>query len=142
MANVRSAADSAKKFVQRASAASPDYATGVANAGGRWQAGAEASDEAYKTGLNESLAEGRFLKGIRKSGGAKYQANAVKLGPERFRTGVANAEGAYNAGVQPFIAAMASFDYGPKGARGSAQNRARIDRHLDLMRKTRKDVLS
>jgi hypothetical protein len=141
MAVVRSAADSAKKFVTRAGAAAGDYASGVANAGSRWQAGAEASDEAYKSGVTEAMNEGRFTKGIRKAGAAKYQNNATKLGPDRFRTGVQNAEGAYSTGVQPFISAMQGFDYGPKGARGSSTNRARIDRHLDLMKKTRRETL-
>ncbi len=141
MAQVRSAADSAKKFVTRASAAQPDYASGVANAGGRWQAGAEAANDAFKQGVQDALADDRFVRGVRKAGAAKYQMNASKLGPDRFRTGVANAEGAYSQGVSPFISAMQGFDYGPRGARGSATNRSRIDRHIDLMRKTKREQL-
>lgn len=141
MAVVRSAADSAKKFVQRAQAAAPDYASGVAGAGPRWQAGTEAANDAYKQGVQESLADDRFVRGVRKAGAGKYQTNASKLGPDRFRTGVANAEAAYVGGVQPFISAMQGFDYGPSGSRGSAQRRQRIDRHIDLMRKTKKESL-
>lgn len=142
MAIVRNAAESAKKFVQRAGAAAPDYASGVANAGGRWQAGAEASDAAWADGTQQAISEGRFKRGVQKSGtAAKYQTNATKLGPDRFRTGVANAEGAYNAGVSPYIAAMSGFDYGPKGARGSSTNIDRITRHMTLMRKTKREQL-
>lgn len=141
MAVVRSAADSAAKFVKRARDAKDDYKNGVANAGGRWQAGTEASEQAYKDGVNEAMNEGRFVKGVRKAGGQKYQNNAVKLGPDRFATGVDNAKEAYVAGVNPYLGAMSGFDYGPKGARGSTQNRERINRHIDLMRKTRKETL-
>lgn len=141
MAQVRSAVESAKKFVKRAGEAVADYQGGVMNAGPRWQAGAEAADDAWKTGTQEAIAEGRFKKGVVKAGGQKYQNNAVKLGPERFRTGVANAEAAYNQGVAPYISAMQGFDYGPSGARGSTINRDRISRHFDLMRKTRREQL-
>lgn len=142
MALVRSAADSAKKFVQRAGAAAPDYAAGVQGAGPRWQAGAEASDAAWADGTQQAISEGRFKRGIQRSGAQqKYQNNATKLGPDRFRSGVANAEGAYSQGVSPFISAMAGFDYGPKGSRGSPTNRDRIGRHIDLMRKTKRETL-
>jgi hypothetical protein len=138
---VRSAAESASKFVKRASAARDDYKNGVSNAGQRWQAGAEASEDAWRTGTQDAINQGRFVKGVRKAGGGKYQNNAVKLGPDRFATGVSNAEQAYNAGVAPYLGAMSSADYGPRGARGSSQNRDRIGKHIDLMRKTRSEQL-
>lgn len=138
---VRSVQDSASKFVKRASAADQDYKAGVQNAGGRWQAGAEASEDAYATGVSEALAEKRFGKGVRKAGAAKYQDNAVKLGPERFRTGVANAEQAYVKGSAPFVSAMASTTLSPRGARGSSQNANRVREQMDLMRRVRKDTL-
>ena len=141
MAQVRSVGDSAKKFVARAQAAASDYQAGVQNAGSRWQAGAEASEDAYATGVQEALADKRFGKGVRKAGASKYQTNAVKLGPERFRTGVANAETAYQTGVQPYVAAMQGFTYSQRGARGSAQNARRVQEQMDLMRKTRRDAL-
>lgn len=135
---VRSVADSAKKFVSRAGAAQGDYQAGVSNAGPRWQAGAEASEGAYVTGTQEAITEGRFAKGVRKAGATKYQNNAVKLGPSRFVQGVQNAESAYSTGVQPFVAAMASTTLSTRGARGSAQNARRVQEQMDLMRATRK----
>jgi hypothetical protein len=139
--NVRSASDSAKKFRDRAAAAQGDYEAGVRGAGQRWQAGAEAAEDAHKQGTMEALNEGRFLKGIRKAGAAKYQDNAVKLGPQRFVQGVQNASPAYERGVAPFVAAMASASLSPRGARGSAQNARRVQEQMDLMRATRKQAL-
>lgn len=142
MALVRSAADSAKKFVTRAKAARQDYQDGVAGAGPRWQAGAAASGDAWKDGTQQAINEDRFTRGVNKSGTqAKYQNNATKLGPDRFATGVDNAGPAYTAGVSPFIQAMSGFEYGPKGARGSSTNRDRIMKHIDLMRKTKRETL-
>lgn len=138
---VRSAADSAKKFVTRAGAASEDYKSGVSGAGSRWQAGAEASEAAYNEGVQAAVSEGRFRKGVSKAGPQKYQDNAVKLGPGRFREGVQNAEGAYNRGVQPFIAAMQSATLSPRGARTGQANIRRVQEQNDLMRKTRREAL-
>lgn len=138
---VRSAAESAAKFKTRAAAASNDYAAGVRGAGGRWAAGAEAAEDAWATGTQEAIASRRFGKGVRKAGAAKYEQNATTLGPQRFAQGVQNAEGAYSAGVQPFIAAMSSAQLPPKGARGSAQNVSRVQAQIDLMRKTRMERL-
>lgn len=139
--NVRPVSESAKKFTQRAGAARGDYAAGVAGAGARWQAGAEASEEAHRQGVQEALNDGRFVKGIRKAGQKKYQDNATKLGPDRFVTGVANAEQSYAAAVQPYQAALASATLPVRGARGSAANASRVTAVMDVMRATRRAQL-
>lgn len=138
---VRSVAESAKKFVNRASAARGDFAAGVASAGNRWLEGAAASQDAWKTGTQEAINEGRFERGVRAAGAAKYQDNASKLGPDRFVTGVANSEGAYQRGVAPFVGALQSASLSPRGARGSPQNARRVAEVMDLMRKTRRERL-
>lgn len=139
---VRSAADSAKKFRERAAAARQDYANGVQNAGGRWQAGAQAAEEAYREGVSAAAAEGRFGRGVARGGAAaKYQNNAVKLGPGRFAEGVANAEGQYAQGVAPYVAAMASTTLAPRGSRASGQNIRRVQEQIDLMRRVKREQL-
>lgn len=140
--NVRSAADSAKKFVTRAKAARQDYADGVKGAGGRWKAGASAAGPAWVAGTQDAINNDTYSKGVSQSGTEqKYQNNAAKLGPDRFAQGVDNASDSYSNGVAPFLAAMSSADYGAKGAKGSSQNRDRISRHIDLMRKTKRERL-
>jgi hypothetical protein len=139
--HVRSVQDSAEKFKTRAAAAAPDYQKGVANAGGRWQAGAEAAEDAWATGTSEAVAQRRFGAGVRKAGAQRYQTKATQLGPDRFRTGVAAAAGDWQAGFAPFANALSSFDAGPKGPRGSAQNKDRANRVADHLRKTRMEQL-
>lgn len=139
---VRDAAASAKKFKERAKAAQTDYETGVRGAGGKWQAGAAASDEAYREGVNAAMSEGRFSKGVQKGGAAeKYQTNATKLGPRRFAEGVENAEQAYSRGVQPFISAMASTTLSNRGSRASGANIRRVQEQIDLMRRVKREQL-
>jgi hypothetical protein len=138
---VRSVADSAKKFVARAGQARNDYAAGVQNAGGRWQEGAAASAQAWVSGTQEAIAENRFEKGVRSAGPAKYQERATKLGPDRFVTGVSASEQEYARKVAPFTSAMASTNLSPRGARGSQQNARRVQELMDLMRRVRRDTL-
>jgi len=139
---VRSASDAAKKFATRAAAAMPDYQAGVSNAGAAWHEATVNSESAYVAGVQESISDGRFGKGVRKAGAAKYQDRATKLGPQRYQQGVSVASDDYAKGVQPFLAAMSSATLSPKGARGSAQNKQRVADQIDLMRKTRRDNLT
>ena len=138
---VRSAADSAAKFKSRAAAARNDYASGVQGAGARWQAGAEASEDAWAAGTQEAISQKRFGKGVRRAGATRYQENASKLGPDRFVTGVQNADQAYARGVSPYISAMQSTTLPPRGARRSPQNAARIQANNELMARVRMEQL-
>lgn len=115
-----------KKFVQRAAGAAPDYAAGVANAGGDWETGAKNGETNFEQGVTEAIAQKRYGKGV--SGSAsKYQANASKLGAQRYPSGVQNAEQAYATGVQPYLDKLKSLTLPPKGPRRSPQNQQRAN---------------
>jgi hypothetical protein len=135
--HVRNVQESATKFKTRAGAAGEDYKRGVAGAGQRWQAGAEASEGAYEAGVQEAIGQKRFAAGVRRAGAQRYQDKATMLGPDRFRTGVAAAEGDWARGFAPHAAALSAFDPGPKGPRGSAQNYDRARRTAEHLRQTR-----
>lgn len=139
--NVRNVQESAAKFKTRAGAASEDYKRGVANAGARWQAGAESAESAWAEGTQEAISNRRFGAGVRRAGAGRYQTKAATLGPDRFRSGVAAAENDWATGFQPFAAALAAFDPGPKGPRGSAQNFDRARRTAEHLRATRMSAL-
>jgi hypothetical protein len=117
----------AKKYVTRASGAGADYTTGVQNAGGDWEAATKASELNYEAGVQASIGRKAFGKGVAKAGQAKYVGNAVKLGAGRYPQGVQNAEGAYTAGVQPYLDRIKSLDLPPRGPRRSPQNQARAN---------------
>jgi hypothetical protein len=120
--DVRPIAESQQKFAQRAAQAAPDYQKGVAGAGGKWAAGVAASEDAWASGTQEAIANRRYGAGARKAGPGKYQDRASKLGPDRFRTGVAEGAPEWGRNFQPFASDLSSFDPGPKGMRGSEQN--------------------
>lgn len=138
---VKDAASSAAKWSERASGADKDYTKGVQNAGNRWVEGAANSEDAYKAGVNQAASQGRFGKGVRKAGAAKYQDRAVKFGADRFRVGVQNTKDDYQRGVEPFRAALAGANLDVRGARGSSNNVRRVQQVMDLMRATRDQQL-
>lgn len=114
----------ASKFVTRAGAAAGDYKAGVANAGGDWESSAANAEGSYEQGVQQSIADKRYGKGVRGSG-AKYQANAVNLGSARYSGGVANAKDAWARGVQPALDTLKSLNLPPRGPRRSPQNQQR-----------------
>lgn len=138
---VKDAATAADKWANRAASADKDYEAGVRNAGQRWEAGAAAAEDAYKAGVQEAASRGRFAKGVRKAGAAKYQDRATKFGPARFRDGVQGSKGDFQRGFEPFRAALAGATLDPRGARGSSNNGRRVQQVMDLMRKTRDEQL-
>lgn len=121
--DVKSIADSQQKFSQRAAAAAPDYGKGVAGAGNKWQAGAQASEDAWAAGTQDAITNRRFGAGVRRNGtAAKYQTRAAKLGPDRYRAGVAEGAADWGTNFAPHADTLRNLDPGPKGMRGSEQN--------------------
>lgn len=119
-------ASMAKKFVRNAGQAQGDYKDGVANAGGEWEQRTKEAETSYEQGVQESIADKRFGRGVAGSAG-KYQANASTLGSQRYAPGVANAEGAWQRGVEPSIAALKSLNLPPRGPRRSPANMDRAN---------------
>jgi hypothetical protein len=126
MINVKDTAASATKFVQRASAATQDYANGIAGAGSTWESHSAAAESSWEQGVTQAATSKRFAKGI-VGKGAKYTANATKLGAVRYGPGVQNAQAAYQQGVQPYFDKLKSLNLPPKGPRGAQQNQQRAN---------------
>lgn len=123
---VKGGAEAAKRFVQRAQAATGEYTSGVKNAGPRWQAAAEASKDNFAAGVQQAIAQDRYAKGVRDAGSARYQERAEKIGSLRFGQGVATAENEWLRNTQPFLQSMAGLDLPPRGPKGSPQNLDRV----------------
>jgi len=116
----------AQKFVTRAQAAAGDYKTGVSNAGSTWEANTGAAESNYDQGVQAAIASKRFAKGVTGKAG-KYQTNAVNLGSQRYGPGVANAQGAYAAGMQPVLSTLSGLNLPAKSFRGSPANMQRAN---------------
>jgi len=139
--DVRPLDQAQKKFADRAAAARPDYETGVRTAGAKWIAGVTASEQAWADGTRAAIDQGRFGAGVRKAGPTKYQDRAAKLGPDRYATGVREGAASWGEGFRPFADDLRSFDPGPKGMRGSAQNADRARKTSERMRAKKLELL-
>jgi len=115
----------ATKFRTRASAAAPDYARGVEQAAGEWETQTAASEANYEQAVTESIGRKAFGRGVRGSGG-KYAKNAKELGTQRYPQGIANAEGAYAAGVGPYLDTIKGLQLPPRRPKGQNMERANI----------------
>ena len=138
--SIRPIAESQAKFASRAAAAAPEYTNGVRAAGPKWAAGVEASQKQWAEGVQESIANGSYGAGARKAGPGKYQDRAVKLGGDRFRTGVAEGAADWGKNTQEVLSVLNGFDAGDKGIRGSAQNYERSRRVGEALRKRKLEL--
>src|ERR1700752_2822371 len=70
----------AQKFVQRAGAAAGDYKDGVQQAGQDWETNTKNAEASYEQGVQQSIADKRFGKGVSAAGAGKNTKNASELG--------------------------------------------------------------
>lgn len=119
---VKDATASAAKYARNAGAAGNDYKMGVEGAGARWQANAAASEGNYEQGVQAAIGRKAFSSGIARSGSAKYTKNASTLGPQRYQSGVQNAQGEWQQRTQPYLDEMKNVTLPPRAPRGSPSN--------------------
>lgn len=117
----------AKKFVARAGTAAVDYTEGVKAAGADWESNTRASGENYAQGVQQAIADGRFVKGVTDAGQGKYVGRASTLGAQRFPTGVQAAEGDWARGSAPYLDALKGMELPPRRPKGDPGNQARAN---------------
>lgn len=126
MAAIRALADISKKWARVAGASTTSYEEGVTNPLRSYSAGAIAANDAWKGGVTAAVSGDRFASGVRKAGDSKWSRNAVAKGPARYSTGVAAAQGDYEAGYSPYREAIQGAVLPPRGPRRSPQNMTRV----------------
>lgn len=124
---VKDATTVARKWAQRASAASVDYKDGVAASAGEWEQNALAGKDNYAAGVQQAIGDGRYERGIRESGGAKFASRASTIGATRFAPGVAASEGEMAKGVAPVLQVIAGLTLPPRRPKGDPGNMERAN---------------
>jgi|SRR5215470_5577683 len=122
---VKSVADAAAKFGNRAAAAAGDYKTGVAQAGQIWSDHTMQSSDTYNAGVQAAIGRGAFQKGVAKAGPQKYQNNASTKGANHYPEGVRGGVQPYQQNAAPYFDALSSIVYPPRRPRGDPANQAR-----------------
>lgn len=126
MPGVKSLDKIREKWKRVTGGAQAEYLAGVEDPRTDWATATAQAEPAYDKGIQQSVAQKRFGKGVKKAGTAKWQAMAILKGPHRWSEGTGVAENAYATGFQPYHAALGNIKYPPKGPKGDAQNIARV----------------
>lgn len=125
MPKVRSG--SGKRWVDRASIASDEYASGIQNPRGDWATNAAAAADNQALGVQQAISDKRYEKGIQKVGTAKWRDKSLSKGKSRFTQGVQVSQGDYEKGVKPYLDTIESTTLPPKYPKGDPRNLARVE---------------
>lgn len=123
---MKSASQSAEKYAQRASAASGDYVEGAKSTTKDQAAAAIAMAPVWATATQAAITEGRFAKGLQRSGKQKWLEGVTQRGGNRYGEGVSQAAGDYASESAKFDGARNAAASLPRGIKGSPQNLARV----------------
>ena len=123
---VRPVADAAEKLVNRATAASGEYAIQAAAAGEEWAQKTQAARDNFGQAITAAGLKERFARGVAKAGAAKYARKIREVGADRFAPGVSAGKQDYQVGAEPFFSTIAALTLSARQPRGSAANYNRV----------------
>lgn len=126
MANIKSLTNSSDKWTRRAAVAGPDYESGVRSPRRDWAEAALAAENNYKAGVVSAAQAGKFGRGVKAAGTARWQESALAKGPNRFSEGVILSKDRWEKGFAPSHEAITRLNLPPRGPKGSPQNLQRV----------------
>ncbi len=122
---LKSASQSAQKFVERASAASGDYVSGAQSTSKDQAQAAIAAKGNYQAGITAAITRGAYEKGLAASGKDGWLRGVQAKGANRFAEGVASGATKYATNSGKYDSARGAADSLPRGPKGSEANFAR-----------------
>lgn len=122
---MKSASQSAQKFVERAGAASGDYVSGAEQTTKDQSAAAIAAAPNYAAGVQAAITRGAYAKGLQASGKAGWLKGVKEKGANRFAEGVASGAGKYATNSGKYDSARGAAASLPRGPKGSEANYTR-----------------
>lgn len=126
MATIRSAGKIAEKWARVTPQRAQDYEEGVNNPKKDWAANTKAAESNYEAGVQQSIRDKRFGKGVTKAGTEKWKEGATTKGVQRFGPGVAMAEGAYEEGFSPYREVIEKLTLPKRYPKGDPRNFERV----------------
>lgn len=131
---MKTASQSADKFVQRAAVAGGDYVAGAQSTTKDQAALAIAGKANWAAGITAAIQGDRFAKGLQKSGKAGWAAGVAGKGAERFASGVASSASKYATNSAKFDGARNAAASLPRGPKGSPTNLNRVAAVVSALR--------
>lgn len=132
---MKSAQQSATKFVERAGAASQDYVSGVESTSKDQAAAAIAAAPNYAAGVQAAIGRGAYQKGLQASGKAGWVNGVRTKGQNRFAEGVSAGAVKYATNSGKYDSARSAAESLPRGPKGSEANYARAKAVGQALRK-------
>lgn len=135
MAKLKSASEIAEKWARVAPTRQQDFESGIEDPDVDWAAGASAAADTYAEGVQASIADNRFAKGVKKAGNDKWKRKVKDVGLARWAPGVRAAQGDFESGFGKYVSVIESTmaklpPRGPRGAPGNNERQAMIARAL------------
>ena len=123
----------AAKWNSRAQNAGTAYKDGVSATTG-WAAATAAGANNWAQGVTQAASDGRFAKGVNKSGDAGWQNGAINKGVSRYGPGVAASQGKFSAGFAPYATVLSNLTLPQRFPKGSPQNVDRVNAVVTALR--------
>jgi len=115
-----------EKWARQSQGSGQSYEEGVANPRRDWATSTADANDAYKKGIQASIAGDRFLKGVKKAGTTKWQENTLAKGPGRWMDGINKSTGAYERGFDRYRQVIERTQLPKRGAKGDPGNINRV----------------
>ena len=123
---MKTAQQSAEKYASRAGAAAGDYVSGAQKTSKDQAAAAVAAAAIYAQATQAAIQEGRYARGLQKSGKSGWLKGVTDKGGNRFAEGVSAAAPKYATESARFDSARGAAASLPRGIKGSPQNLQRV----------------
>lgn len=123
---IKSAQQIGEKFARVASQRTQEYAEGVQSPKKSWAKETADAAPRYEEGVQKSITEKRFNKGVAKAGDSKWQENTITKGIPRWAQGIAGSADAYAEGFAPYQSTLSGLTLPPRFPRGDARNLERV----------------
>jgi len=138
---VPTAENVAKKWGDVTPGRSTYYEANAAVAGAKWEAGATKAGATFQAAISAGDMIKKFVGGIKKAGGGKFERKVKAVGVGRFGPGVSAAVPDMQSGVDPFLGVLAGIEIPDRGPRGSSGNYAIVQKVGDPLHAKRLALL-
>jgi len=103
-----------------------EYVAGVQSPRVAWDTATAAATPAWAAGVQQAIQAGAFQKGVARAGNARWQANSVSKGSQRWGPGVAQGQADYSRGFGPYRQVIEGVQLPQRFARRDPRNLARV----------------
>jgi hypothetical protein len=102
------------------------YSLGIQNPKRSWAGATSAAQANYEKGIQASIANKSFAKGVARVGDSNWQRKTLEKGPSRWAQGVSVSTNDYAQGFAKFHQAISSLVLPPRGPKGDPTNINRV----------------